>query len=93
MALYKIKTTRKFTYLVRICTYQGIAMHACVKECDVTDTRSCIRVVLSGTSSQKSVQFFKLVLRYDYSIVLYMLLACTMQYYYMWVYLNCHLFA
>ena len=36
-------------------------------------------IVLSGTNSLKSVQFFKLVLRYDYSIVLYMFLACTMQ--------------
>ena len=36
-------------------------------------------VALSGTNNLKLVQFFKLVLQYDYSIVLYMFLACTMQ--------------
>ena len=36
-------------------------------------------VVLSGINNLKSVRFFKLVLRYDYSIVLYMFLAHTMQ--------------
>ena len=36
-------------------------------------------IVLSGTNNLKSVRFFKLVLQYDYSIVFYMFLACTMQ--------------
>ena len=38
-------------------------------------------VVLSGINNLKSVRFFKLVLRYNYSIVLYMFLACTMHVY------------
>ena len=33
-------------------------------------------LVLSGINNLKSVRFFKLVLRYDYSIVIYMFPAC-----------------
>ena len=40
---------------------------------------SSISGELSGTNNLKSVRFFELVLWYDYSIVLYMFLACTMQ--------------
>ena len=60
-----------------VCTYVNSSLIQTLGYCN--SCYSAQKVVLSGTNNLKSVRFFKLVLRYDYSIVLYMFLACTMQ--------------
>ena len=79
--LYSQPASLKVSYSTPIMVHTAVTviLEYFIKWTSQVDELINYVVVLSGTNNLKSVWFFKLVLRYDYSIVLYLFLACTMQ--------------